>query len=658
MGFRPYAQGVSLAGGALIVVLAAEGGRLPLGDWRYWLVAGLVLASEALPIDIPHRGGADRVTSSTAFGFAALLMFGVFPAVVLYAVVSLIVDVVWRKPLLKALFNAAQYALATAAAGAVMLALGATLPVASVSGVLPVVLAGTLVFFLVNHVLPGVAVALMIGERPGRYLLTDLGFQVMTLGFVLALAPIVVASAEANMALVPLCVLPVLAVYAGARQAARDAHRATHDTLTDLPNRLLLRERVEHALERAGASKPVALMIVDLDDFKAVNDTLGHAYGDRLLQAVSRRMAEALGPEDVLARLGGDEFAVLAETRMSVHEAGALAERLVAALEHPFDLDGILLDVRASVGLACFPDHGDTVDELLRRADVALYCAKASQQTVEVYAAALDHYTVDRLVLAAQLRRGIERGEIVLEYQPKFPLDGGPPKGVEALARWAHPTLGQVGPDGFIPLAEHTGLMTALTEAVLAQAIAQCADWQRSGRALRVSVNLSPRSLLDRELPKRIRSLLDAHCADPHSLQLEITESRPVPGGRVARAVLEELRSMGVGVAIDDFGTGFSSLVQLQALPVDEIKIDRSFVANMENNPSDAAIVRSTIDLARNLGLVVTAEGVESAEVAAQLAEMGCQMAQGYALCRPLPADRCVRVIDAHAPRLREVGAA
>jgi diguanylate cyclase (GGDEF)-like protein len=444
----------------------------------------------------------------------------------------------------------------------------------------------------------------------------------------------------------------------GARQAARDAHRAMHDALTDLPNRLLLRERVQRSLERPGSAHAVSLMIVDLDDFKAVNDTLGHAYGDRLLQAVGRRMGDALRPGDMLARLGGDEFAVLVETPASLDEARALAERLVAALEDPFDLDGILLDVRASVGLARFPDHGDTVDELLRRADVALYCAKASQSTVEVYAAALDHYTVDRLVLAAQLRRGIEDGEIVLEYQPKFPLAGGRPQGVEALARWQHPTLGQVGPDGFIPLAEHTGLMAALTEAVLDQAIAQCARWQRAGRSLRVSVNLSPRSLLDRELPALIRSLLEAHEGDAHRLQLEITESRPVPGGRVARAVLEELRTMGVGVAIDDFGTGFSSLVQLQALPVDEIKIDRSFVGSMEHSPSDAAIVRSTIDLARNLGLVVTAEGVESPRVAAQLAEMGCEMAQGYALCRPLPADACVRAIDAHGPRLREVGAA
>jgi diguanylate cyclase (GGDEF)-like protein len=656
--FRRYASGVSLAGAALVGALAIQAPDVPLGDWHFWLFAGLVLASELLPIDIPHRGGFDRVTSSTAFGFAALLLFGLFPAVLMYAVVSLIVDGVWRKPPLKAAFNAAQYALATAAAGAVMLLLGESLPIASVSDALPAAMAGAAAFFLTNHILPGIAVALMMGERPARYLVTDLGFQVMTLGFVLALAPIVVASAEASIVLVPLCVLPVFAVYAGARQATRDAHRAVHDALTDLPNRLLLHERVERALARARMSSgSVLLMIVDLDDFKAVNDTLGHAYGDRLLQAVGLRMQDALTEGDLLARLGGDEFAVLVERAMSAEEGRALGERLAASLETAFDLDGILLDVRASVGVACFPDHGDSPDELLRRADVALYCAQASQQTAEVYVAALDHYTVDRLLLAGQLRRGIEHGELVLEYQPKFPLDGGPCQGVEALARWEHPTLGRIGPDGFIPLAEHTGLMPALTKAVLESVIAQSGRWQRSGCTLRISVNVSPRSLLDRELPELIRSLLVANDSDPRLLQLEITESRPVPSGRIALAVLEELRSMGVGIAIDDFGTGFSSLVQLQALPVDEIKIDRSFVASMEDSASDVAIVRSTIDLARNLGLVVTAEGVESERVRRQLAEMGCELAQGYHLCRPLPADACVRAV-ARRPRLVEVGAA
>ena len=313
----------------------------------------------------------------------------------------------------------------------------------------------------------------------------------------------------------------------------------------------------------------------------------------------------------------------------------------MSALQEPFEVDGILLDVRASVGLACFPEHGSAPDELLRGADVALYVAKAAQSPVEVYSSGKDHYTVDRLMLAAQLRRGLEMGELVLEYQPKFPLRGGPAVGVEALARWEHPTLGRIGPDGFIPLAEQTGLIARVTDVVMRQAIEQAAAWAAEGLKLRMSVNVSPRNLLDPHLPGLIRTLLADAGVDPSQLQLEITESRSVPSGRVAMAVLEELRTMGVGLAIDDFGTGFSSLVQLQRLPVDEIKIDRSFVSAMITSESDATIVRSTIDLARNLGLTVTAEGVEDQRTRRRLADMGCDLAQGYELCRPLPPDRC-----------------
>ena len=391
---------------------------------------------------------------------------------------------------------------------------------------------------------------------------------------------------------------------------------------------------------------PLSLLLVDLDDFKAVNDTLGHAYGDRLLREVAERMRSALGEDDMLARLGGDEFAVLPAGPCDAERGRALAVRLVAMLEEPFDVDGILLDVRASVGLACFPDHGEAADELLRSADVALYVSKETQNPVELYSAGKDHYTVDRLMLAAQLRRGLETGELTLEYQPKFPVRGGPAVGVEALARWEHPTLGRIGPDGFIPLAEQTGLIARVTNVVLSEAIAQAGRWAAAGIELRMSVNVSPRDLLDPHLPGLIRTLLDDAGVTPSQLQLEITESRSVPSGRVAMTVLDELRTMGVGLAIDDFGTGFSSLVQLQRLPVDEIKIDRSFVSAMIRSDSDAAIVRSTIDLARNLGLTVTAEGVEDEPTRRRLAEMGCDLAQGYELCRPLSPDRCAHVLQ------------
>jgi diguanylate cyclase (GGDEF)-like protein len=645
-GFPAYGAIVSGLGALLLCALAVTGDPLPLGDWRFWLMGALVLVGELMPIDVPRRDGADRVAISTAFAFAVLLEFGLLPAVLAYGAASAIADVHVRLSPVKVTFNAAQYGLSLAASALVLAALGHEAPIGSIAGALPAVLASAAVFFLVNHVLAGVGAALIIGESPAHYLLSDLPFQVLTAGFVLALSPVVVASAEASMALVPLALLPVLALWIGARRAALDAHRAFHDSLTDLPNRLLLHQRLDRALVRArGEHSPLSLLLVDLDDFKAVNDTLGHAYGDRLLGDVAARMRAALGPDDLLARLGGDEFAVLPAGPCDAARGGAIATRLVSALQEPFEVDGILLDVRASVGLACYPEHGSAPDELLRGADVALYVAKAAQSPVEVYSAGKDHYTVDRLMLAAQLRRGLEAGELVLEYQPKFPLRGGPAVGVEALARWEHPTLGRIGPDGFIPLAEQTGLISRVTDVVLRTAIAQAASWAAEGLDLRVSVNVSPRNLLDPQLPGLIRTLLAEAGVAPSRLQLEITESRSVPSGRVAMVVLEELRTMGVGLAIDDFGTGFSSLVQLQRLPVDEIKIDRSFVSAMIDSESDATIVRSTIDLARNLGLTVTAEGVEDEPTRRRLADMGCDLAQGYELCRPLPADRCVHVL-------------
>ncbi|CAA9490813.1 MAG: diguanylate cyclase/phosphodiesterase (GGDEF & EAL domains) with PAS/PAC sensor(s) [uncultured Solirubrobacteraceae bacterium] len=646
---RPFALYAAILTVTCLTVLgpaAAAAPGPPLGDWRYWLFAALVLLGELMPIDVPRRDGRDRVTISGAFAFPVLMLFGVLPAVLAYAGASMIADAVGRLSIAKIVFNAAQYALAVAGAGAAMNLVGQSLPVADLESSLGAALVGATVFFLIGHVLAGVGVALLMGERPLRYLLADPVFQVLTCGVVLALAPVVVASAQASTVLVPLCALPTLAVYAGARQAIGHAHDAMHDALTDLPNRVLLAERLDRSIAAAGASGGhVGLMILDLDDFKAVNDTMGHAYGDRLLKAVSARLSQAVGPDDLLARLGGDEFAVLLPGVETVEDAHAVAQRFQTAMESAFELGGIALDVRASVGFACFPEHAQRADDLLRKADVALYWAKASEQPVAVYAPSQDHYTVDRLLLAGQLRRGMDAGEIVLEYQPKFPLHGGRPCAAEALARWEHPDLGRIGPDGFIPLAEHSGLINELTDVVLAAAIGQAGAWRRGGLDLRVSVNVSPRSLADPVLPRRIAELLTTHDLPANLLQLEITESRPVPSGHAAEQVLEELRRMGVSLAIDDFGTGFSSLVQLQRLPVDEIKIDRSFVANMDTSPSDAAIVRSTIDLARNLGLSVTAEGVETRRASTALADMGCELAQGYGLCRPLTADGCARVV-------------
>ena len=637
---------------SVIVLATTVGWNVHVPD-RLLLLALFVLAGELLPIPVPHRGGLDKVTVSTAFAFAILLDQGILPACAVYALASVLADVWTRMSPLKIFFNAAQYMLSLAAAGAVLMLVGNRPPVALHAGAILVILLAACACLVVNHVLAGTGAALLGGVKILPYLSSDLPFQGWTAGCLLTLAPGVLTSARTSLALVPVAFVPMLAIYFGGRQAALNAHRALHDALTDLPNRSLLTTSLRAALQAAERSgELVAVMIVDLDFFKAVNDTLGHEFGDRVLQQIAPRLRDAVGPHATLARLGGDEFAVVLGNLHETAEAAAAGRRLLDSLERPLQIDSFALHVAASVGVACYPQHGSTGEELLRHADVALYCAKVERSSCSVYTGEQDDYSIDRLALAAQLRRGIERGELVIDYQPKVPLIEGRPPGAEALVRWNHPQLGRIGPEGFIPLADESGLMTALTAHVLEAAVRQCHDWHASGLDVRVSVNISTRSLLDSGLASTIRELLERFDVPASMLQLEITETRIVADLARARSLLHELRAMGVTIAIDDFGTGFSSLTQLQQLPVDEIKIDRSFVSGMERNRDDAVLVRSIIDLGRNLGLLVTAEGVETASARRRLSELGCDFAQGFFLGRPAAADECRRLLDgAAAPR-------
>jgi diguanylate cyclase (GGDEF)-like protein len=648
-GFVLYVVLVALLAAA--VLIAVPGVR----EWQvdqpalFITLSAFVLAGELLPIPVPRRRGLARVTISAAFAFAILLRFGPGPAALIYVSSSVIADVVARVAPLKILFNAAQYLLAiVVAAGVLMLA--DALPAGTMTGgQLPIVLAAATAFFVTNHVLACVAGALLARLPVRAYLRDDLAFQAWTAGCVLAFAPALVASADASVALVPVCFIPMLAVYFGGRQAALSSRRAHHDALTGLPNRSSVSETLQEALngaERAG--RPLAVMLLDLDDFKSINDTLGHELGDLTLQRVARRLRQAAGESAVLARIGGDEFAVLIDGPQA--DAEAVAKRLLEALDHPLEVDSVALHICASIGIACFPQHGRTAPELIRHADVAMYCAKRSDAAFQTYAAEDDEYSIDRLALAAQLRRGVERGELVVHYQPKVPLNGGATLALEALVRWNHPQLGCIGPDGFIPLAEQTGIIKPLTEKVLEAALEQCKRWRRAGLEVTVSVNVSTRSLLDHDLLTVIGMLLARLDLDASALQLEITESRIVADLPRARAALEELRAMGVMIAIDDFGTGYSSLSQLQQLPVDEIKIDRSFVTRMETDRQDAVLVHSIIDLGRNLGLRVTAEGVETQNVKDVLAELGCDFAQGFHVGRPAVANECTRYLGPVKP--------
>jgi diguanylate cyclase (GGDEF)-like protein len=634
--------------GVALVVLVPWTREWQVGSPAMFVVlSAFVLVGELLPVPVPRRRGLARVTISTAFAFAVLLRCGPGPAALIYVASSVIADVAGRLAPLKILFNAAQYLLALLAAGAVLLLAG-SLPLTSITGdELPIVLLAAGAFFATNHVLACVACALLARLPIAGYLRDDLAFQAWTAGCVLAFAPALLASADASVALVPVCFVPMLAVYVGGRQAAMSSHRAGHDGLTSLPNRSSLAETIHEALDGAEREdRPVAVMLLDLDDFKAINDTLGHELGDLVIQRVARRLSQAIaaGEQDaVLARIGGDEFGVLVPG--SLAEAERLADRLLAALDHPLEADSVALHLRASIGIACYPEHGRTAPELMRHADVAMYCAKGTDAAFATYAEEDDEYSIDRLALAAQLRRGIERGELVVHYQPKVPLQGGATLAVEALVRWNHPQLGCIGPDGFIPLAEQTGVIKPLTEKVLEASLQQCRAWRRAGLEVTVSVNVSTRSLLDHDLPVIIGALLARLDMDGSALQLEITESRIVADLPRARASLEELRAMGVMIAIDDFGTGYSSLSQLQQLPVDEIKIDRSFVTRMESDRQDAVLVHSIIDLGRNLGLRVTAEGVETENVKQVLAKLGCDYAQGFHVGRPAIADECTRYL-------------
>jgi len=655
---RAFALYALLSAGVVGALLAAAGWARA---WRidapglFWILAALVIVGELLPIPVPRRHGLAKVTISTAFALAILLRFGAGPATLVYVASLVIADGAARVAPFKVLFNAAQYALSMVAAAGVLAVTGTTAIERLSAHDIPAVLGAAAAAFVANHLLACAGAALLAGLPVRRYMFDDLSFQAWTAGCLLAFAPAVLASSQVSLALVPVSFVPMLAIYVGGRGAAINAHRATHDALTELPNRVLLAERLERSLELAAREqRPLAVMLLDVDEFKAINDTLGHDLGDAVLKQVAGRLRDAIGAKGMLARLGGDEFAALIEGDRRKVEA--VAQDVLAALSPPLDIDALALDVNASIGLACFPQHGTSASELVRHADIALYRAKESGASVRSYTDEDDEHSIDRRALAAQLRRGIERGELAVHYQPKVPLRGGMTCGFEALARWDHPQLGWIGPDGFIPLAERTGIIKRLTEKVLETALEQCEQWRGEGLDVTVSVNVSTRSLLDQDLTRTIRALLDRFDLPTGALQLEITESRIVADLRRARTTLEELRAMGVMIAIDDFGTGFSSLSQLQQLPIDEIKIDRSFVTRMESDRSDAVLVRSIIELARNLGLRVTAEGVENEDTRCTLRKLGCDYAQGFHLGRPAVAEQCRQfLVEPQAPVLAAV---
>ena len=446
--------------------------------------------------------------------------------------------------------------------------------------------------------------------------------------------------------------LEALAAQAGAtlesaRLVERLRHEANHDSLTGLANWTGLRAYADEAVQRGG---PVALVLMDLDRFKDVNDTLGHHNGDVLLLELGERLASYCGSNRRVGRLGGDEFAIVLSEGNDAESAARVAREVLEIVAVPVVLDGVRIVMAASIGIAVHPEHGADAASLLQRADVAMYAAKTGHLGVAMYQPTEDHVSARRLVLAGELRRAIDDGTLFVAYQPKASLEDGRILGAEALLRWHHRDLGFVAPDEFIPLAERTGLIVPLTSYVLDRALRQCAAWKREGLDVGVAVNISVRNLLDSDLPDEIGALLVRHGVEPRRLTLEITESSVMADPARAIDVLERLSRIGIRLSVDDFGTGYSSLTYLKRLPVDEVKIDKSFVLSMTTDVGDAAIVRSIIDLGVSLGLTVVAEGVEDTPTWERLTDLGCDIIQGYGLCRPVPAQEVTEWLHAWDP--------
>ena len=423
-------------------------------------------------------------------------------------------------------------------------------------------------------------------------------------------------------------------------------HQAMHDSLTGLPNRALIIDRLNQAIEYANRNNTrLAVFILDLNNFKEINDTLGHPEGDIILKHVAYRIPGALRASDTVGRLGGDEFAVVLPEIDEEH-ALSVGKKIVEVLKPGFELTNQVVDMSASIGISIYPEHGEDQSALIRHADVAMYESKKHGNHVTIYNSEIDTHTPWRLALMADLRIAIEKDELELYYQPQIDLKNHQVYGVEALIRWNHKTQGFIPPDQFIHFAENSGLINALSEWVICKAVLQLSIWQKSGLNIDVSINISARNLLDPTLPEKLYASIQKHKASAEHIKLEFTESTIMSNPEMVLGLMNNSKLKGVRYSIDDFGTGYSSLSYLKRLPVDEVKIDKSFILDMDKNDEDASIVKSVIDLTHTLGHAVVAEGIESENIMNILKDLGCDYAQGYFYSKPVPATEISQTID------------
>ena len=600
------------------------------------------VVGELRPVVITKDSEEFTLSTSTPFVIALMAIGGGGLASAAQLLASLLDDLRAKRSLLKVVFNSAQYVLSVLAGRVVFAAVTGDgvfdAPREVVSTEVPALLLAGATTIAVNWIFIAGVVALATGTRLDRVLAEERTHFVTSLAVLLSVGAIAAFIAGDGVAPLLFLTMPVVAMHLFTQSAARHAYAATHDQLTRLGNRGQLHRDLDRSLAAAleeGVSGP-GLILLDLDHFKDINDTLGHPVGDKVLQNVAHRLQQSIPEDASVHRLGGDEFAVVHHGDVAASET--LARELLESLSEPVPVDGLELLIRASAGLAVAPDHGKDTSELMKNADIALYHAKLERDRVSVFSPELDVNSVERLRLLADLRAAIETRALYLEYQPQFDLTTGRIEGVEALVRWNHDEHGLVRADDFIPLAENSGLIFPLTEFVFDEAFAQLARWRERGHQLRLAVNVSARHLSDLALPELVAAAAIAHGLPMSCLVLEVTETAILSDPVRADVVLRTLRSRGVEISIDDYGTGHASLGYLKRLSIDELKVDRSFVSTIHIDSQDLIIVRSTIALALDLGLRVVAEGVEDQQTADALQSFGKVIGQGFHLARPMAA--------------------